>query len=80
MLQPTLEQLIEQFALLKQVLADESDALERRDPDALLRAAGTKHECAVQIGQLEDQLRHSLDGTPLRSALSHLDSGRARQT
>ena len=37
MLQPPLEQqllvqLIEQFALLKQVLADESDALERRDP------------------------------------------------
>ncbi len=73
MLQPTLEQLIEQFALLKQVLADESDALERRDPDALLSAAGTKHECAVQIGQLEDQLRRSLNGTPLRTTLSRLD-------
>jgi flagellar biosynthesis/type III secretory pathway chaperone len=75
-LQPPLEQLteqlIEQFALLKQVLADESDALERRDPDALLIAAGTKHECAVQIGRLEDQLRHSLGDTPLRSALARL--------
>ncbi len=73
MLQPTLEQLIEQFALLKQVLADESDALERRDPDALLRAAGTKHECAVQIGRLEDQMSRSLNGKSLRSALAHLD-------
>ena len=62
MLQPTLEQLIEQFALLKQVLADESDALERRDPDALVSAAGTNHACAVQIGQLEDQLRRSRNG------------------
>jgi flagellar biosynthesis/type III secretory pathway chaperone len=73
-LQPTLEQLIEQFSLLKQILADESDALERRDPDALLLAAGAKHACAVQIGQLEDQLNRALNGTPLRSALPRLPS------
>jgi flagella synthesis protein FlgN len=68
--QSTLEQLIEQFSLLKTILADESDALERRDPDALLTAAGTKHACAVQIGQLEAELDRSLDGTPLRSLLT----------
>jgi len=37
--------------------------------DALLHAADTKHACAVQIGQLEDQLNRALNGTPLRSAL-----------
>lgn len=72
MLQPTLEQLIEQFSRLKQVLADESDALLRRDPDALLTAASTKHACAVQIGQLEDDLSRALNGTPLRSLLARV--------
>ncbi len=74
MLQPTLEQLIEQFSRLLQILADESDALERRDPDALLSAAGTKHACAVQIGQLEDDLSRALNGTPLRSLLTLVSS------
>ena len=68
-LKHTLELLIEQFVRLKTILGDESDALERRDPDALLTAAGDKHGCAVQIGQLEAQLSHALNGTSLREML-----------
>jgi len=71
-LQQTLEALIQQFTLLKQTLADESDALDRRDPDALLAAAGAKHACAVQIGQLEDQLARELGGTRLRELIPRL--------
>lgn len=71
-LQQTLEALIQQFTLLKQTLADESDALDRRDPDALLAAAGAKQACAVQIGQLEDQLARELGGTRLREMIPRL--------
>ena len=70
----TLEQLVDQFSALKQILADESDALHRRDPDALLSAAGAKHACAVQIGQLEEQLARELAGSPLRDMLVHFES------
>jgi flagellar biosynthesis/type III secretory pathway chaperone len=72
-LRQTLEQLIDQFSLLKQILAGESDALDKRDPDALLAAAGAKHACAVQIGLLEEQLNRDLDGAPLRGLLTRLD-------
>ena len=77
-LQQTLERLIEQFSRLKQILADESDALDRRDPDALLNAAGAKHACAVQIGQLEEQLNRDLDGAPLRDLLKGFDAYQRR--
>lgn len=70
-LRQTLEALVDQFTQLKSVLADETDALDRRDPDALLTAAGEKHACAVQIGQLEERLMLELRGTPLRQMLVH---------
>jgi flagella synthesis protein FlgN len=72
-LRQTLEALVDQFTRLKQVLADETEALDRRDPDALLTAAGEKHACAVQIGQLEERLAQDLAGTPLRQMLVHVE-------
>ncbi len=69
-LRHTLEALVDQFTRLKQTLADEGDALSHRDPDALLNAAGEKHACAVQIGQLEEQLARDSRGTPLRALLA----------
>ncbi len=68
-LEHTLEHLIEQFTALKTILGDESDALERRDPDGLLAAAGRKHDCAVRIARLEDDLRDALGGVSLHETL-----------
>jgi flagellar biosynthesis/type III secretory pathway chaperone len=70
-LKETLGLLIEQFARLKDVLSSESDALEHRDPDALLSAASAKQDCATAINGLETRLSVALNGISLRDLLKH---------
>jgi len=65
----TLALLVDAFARLKGILSNESDALVRRDAEALLATAGDKQDCADAIGRLEDRLRAALDGAALHDAL-----------
>ena len=67
----TLQLLIDQFAHLRDVLSNEADALERRDADALLAAAGAKQDCAIAINRLEDRLSAALQGISLRDLLKN---------
>ena len=68
-LKDTLALLVDEFARLQDILSNESDALVRRDADALLAAAGAKHDCAVAIGRLEDRLSAAVAGASLRDVL-----------
>jgi len=67
----TLHLLIDAFASLKDILSNESDALERRDPDALIAAAAAKQTSAESIGRMEERLSHALNGVALRDYLRH---------
>ena len=63
--------LVDQFARLRDILSNESDALVRRDADGLLAAACDKQDCADAITRLENRLSAALNGITLRDVLKH---------